>query len=195
MGIYPMVPYPLNDHSIEPGISWTASTSIMGRSWTRFAERNGFSSPHAVSVDGGTAKANVFEVARRLGRPSCLRRAARTSVVVRLRRVRQDLAGMKTAWRPSSGEPGVGACDGHRSGGGADSRRPPSEAVPSCGSTGPRNEGENHEMTTRKSGFPSLFLTLSRPSFGRGERPAGREDRRPLASEGDGRFRKSRRPA
>jgi hypothetical protein len=61
MGVYPMAPFPGNDHSITPG-EWVdrqyldygpLMDAMRGRKWVL--------TPHAVTVESGTAKANLFK--------------------------------------------------------------------------------------------------------------------------------------
>jgi hypothetical protein len=61
LGVYPMAPFPGNDHSIAPG-EWTDRQyldygplldALRGKKWVL--------APHAVTVEGDTAKANLFE--------------------------------------------------------------------------------------------------------------------------------------
>jgi hypothetical protein len=62
MGVYPMVPYPKNDHSITPD-PWADQyyldygpllVAMRGKKWVL--------APHAIEVAGNVAKANLFEV-------------------------------------------------------------------------------------------------------------------------------------
>lgn len=62
LGVYPMAPYPDNDHSLEAG-GWVERVyldygplldAMRGKKWVL--------APHACSVDNGGAKANVFQV-------------------------------------------------------------------------------------------------------------------------------------
>jgi hypothetical protein len=95
MGIYPMVPYPLNDHSIEPGILVDRQYLDYGPLMDAIRGKKWVLAPHAVSVEGGAAKANVFEVAGGWVVPVVFG-GGRTSVRITLR-VPPDLAGLKTA--------------------------------------------------------------------------------------------------
>jgi hypothetical protein len=62
LGIYPMAPYPINDHSLTPSeevdkqyLDYGPMLDLMrGKKWVL--------SPHAVEVAGGGAKANIFQV-------------------------------------------------------------------------------------------------------------------------------------
>jgi hypothetical protein len=62
LGIYPMAPYPINDHSLTPGeevdkqyLDYGPMLDLMrGKKWVL--------SPHAVEVIRGGAKANIFQV-------------------------------------------------------------------------------------------------------------------------------------
>jgi len=62
MGVYPTVPFPNNDHAINPD-SWAEQyyldygplmTAMRGRKWVL--------DPHCLEVQGGEAKGNLFEV-------------------------------------------------------------------------------------------------------------------------------------
>jgi hypothetical protein len=62
LGVYPMAPFPSNDHSLLPGewvdrlyLDYGPMLDLMrGQKWVL--------SPHAVEVAGGAAKANIFQV-------------------------------------------------------------------------------------------------------------------------------------
>lgn len=62
LGVYPMAPFPGNDHSLAPG-EWVDRQyldygplleAMRGKKWVL--------APHAVEVAGGSARANLFEV-------------------------------------------------------------------------------------------------------------------------------------
>jgi hypothetical protein len=62
MGIYPMAPYPMNDHSVESGLIVDQKYLDYGPILDAMRGKKWVLAPHAVSVDGAAAKANMFEV-------------------------------------------------------------------------------------------------------------------------------------
>ena len=95
MGIYPMAPFPLNDHSVEPNILVDKKYSDYGPILDAMRGKKWVLAPHVVSVDEGAAKANAFEVPGGWAIPVVFG-GVRPSVRIRLRNL-GDLAGVKTA--------------------------------------------------------------------------------------------------
>ncbi len=62
MGVFPMAPFPGNDHSIQPDDPGVVTLFMdYGKLFNRMKERRWVLEPHAVSVDDGAAKANIFD--------------------------------------------------------------------------------------------------------------------------------------
>ena len=62
MGVYPMAPYPKNDHSITPE-PWADQYYLdYGPLMAALHSKQWALEPHCIEVEGGTAKANLFEV-------------------------------------------------------------------------------------------------------------------------------------
>lgn len=104
MGIYPMVPYPLNDHSVESGPFVDKQYLDYGPMLDAFRGKKWVLTPHAVVVDDGAAKANAFEVPGGWAIPVVFG-GKHPAVKIRLRNM-ADLAAVKTArvLHPGGGE-------------------------------------------------------------------------------------------
>jgi hypothetical protein len=62
MGVFPMAPFPQNDHSLLPGERADRIYMDYGPLFTAIRERKWVLLPHAISVKGEVAKANLFKV-------------------------------------------------------------------------------------------------------------------------------------
>jgi hypothetical protein len=62
MGVFPMAPFPQNDHSLLPGDRADRIYMDYGPLFTAMRERKWVLLPHAISVKGEVAKANLFKV-------------------------------------------------------------------------------------------------------------------------------------
>jgi hypothetical protein len=62
MGVFPMAPFSQNDHSILPGERADRIYMDYGPLFTAMRERRWVLLPHAISVKGDVAKANLFQV-------------------------------------------------------------------------------------------------------------------------------------
>ncbi len=104
MGIYPMAPYPLNDHSVESGPFVDRQYLDYGPMLDAIRGKRWVLAPHAVNVDDGAAKANAFSVPGGWAIPVVFG-GDRPAVKIRLRNM-GDLAAVKTArvLHPGSGE-------------------------------------------------------------------------------------------
>ncbi len=96
MGVYPMAPFPDNDHSIRPS-AWADQQyldygplfdAIHGRKWVLL--------PHAISVDKDAAKANLFRVPGGYVAPLTFG-TADSDVTVSVRSIPEILSGKKLA--------------------------------------------------------------------------------------------------
>jgi hypothetical protein len=62
LGVYPMVPFPANDHSIQPDPAVDAAYLDYGPLLAALRGKKWVLAPHCIEVDGDRAKANLFEV-------------------------------------------------------------------------------------------------------------------------------------
>ena len=62
MGVYPMVPYPKNDHSITPDPETDAKYLEYGPLMTATRGKKWVLAPHCIEIEGHVAKANLFTV-------------------------------------------------------------------------------------------------------------------------------------
>jgi hypothetical protein len=62
LGVYPMAPYPINDHSLTPNAEADKQYLDYGPLLDLMRGKKWVLAPHAVEVAGGGAKANIFQV-------------------------------------------------------------------------------------------------------------------------------------
>ncbi len=102
MGVYPMVPYPKNDHSITPDPAADSQYLDYGPLLAAMRGKKWVLEPHAIEVENEAAKANLFEVARGYAAPVVFGGEAEW-VTVRIR----NLSGLRHEPRCEALHPGV----------------------------------------------------------------------------------------
>jgi hypothetical protein len=92
LGVFPMAPFPQNDHSPLPSARADALFLDYGPMFEAMRERKWVLLPHAISVEGGSAKANLFQVPGGYLFPVTLGGSA-PSAMVTIRGIPEILAG------------------------------------------------------------------------------------------------------
>jgi hypothetical protein len=94
LGIFPMAPFPQNDHSILPSAHGDKVYSDYGPMFTAMRGRKWVLSPQAIKIDQGNAKANLFSVPGGYLIPITFGGSASSSTLT-LRSIPEILAGRK----------------------------------------------------------------------------------------------------
>jgi len=62
LGVFPMAPFPANDHSLQPGVWVDKQYLDYGPMLSLMKGKKWILEPHCIRVEGGEAKVNLFEV-------------------------------------------------------------------------------------------------------------------------------------
>lgn len=105
LGVYPTAPYPENDHSLQPDAFVDEMYTAYGPLMNALRGKRWVLAPHAIEVQGGTAKANLFEVTSGYAAPVVFGGKAE-SAVVQIKNVPEISQGMHfTALLPGNQQP------------------------------------------------------------------------------------------